>query len=229
MFKHTFASVNLIKRELSFFTFVMSLISTLFTLGFLSFSLVEGRGYFALNLILIIFALLNFAVYAVLHALHGREARQVKRLIKHCMRISKILLSAIPLFIIVYTLAFTSAELSRLELVFLPLMILFWMAQVIFEVCSLYAESRLALFADAIKMDVEGVVNPILKLRNAIKGESYRTDGVHVSDRNRAKILEELDSEAQPEQEAEEPTQKKDDFFTRLTKTGQAIKELIKK
>lgn len=229
MFKHTFASVNLIKRELSFFTFTANLISTLFTVIFLIYSLISGRGYFVVTIILAALTLINFTVYATIRSVQSREMKEVKKVVKHCYRITKIFLGAIPLVIVILTLAFTTEEFSRIELVFLPLMLLMWMAQVIFEISSLYTESRLALFADAIKMDVEGVVNPLLKIRNAIKGESYRNDDIHVSDRNRAKLNEELENEPEPDVEYEQSPPQKDDFFTRLTKTKDAIKELIKK
>ncbi|MBR5140429.1 MAG: hypothetical protein IKV16_05170 [Clostridia bacterium] len=228
MFKHTFASVNLIKRELSFFAFLVTVFSTLFTVSFLIASIAIGRGYTWLNVLLLVLVSLNFAVYALIRMNGTKEIRKISL---HVYRITKILLGFIPLAVVIFSLAFTSAELSRIELVFLPLILLMWMMQVVFEISSIYVDSRLVIFADAIKMDVEGVVNPLLKIRNAINGESYRNDDIHVSDKSRKKLADELERAAEnedPQQQEEIPTQK-DDFFTRLSKTKEAIRELIKK
>ena len=227
MFKHTFASVNLIKRELSFFAFLVSIISTLCTVTFLIVSIALGRGYPALNIVLLILVSLNFAVYATIRVLSG--AKEIRKISLHFYRIAKILLGLIPLVIVISSLAFTSAEFSRIELVFLPLVLLAWIMQVIFELFSLYVESRLALFADAIKIDVEGVVNPLLKLRNAINGESYRDDGIRISEQSRKKLNEELEREPEKSEPEYTDAPPKDDFFTRLSKTKEAIRELIKK
>ena len=102
------------------------------------------------------------------------------------------MLNAISLAIIIYTICFDPLSVSSILMVVVPLLIILWIMQLVFEVLSLYVRSRVDLFVDGIQMDFEAVIRPINKVRNAVLGAIGEDEGSDelVSEHNRA-ILEE--------------------------------------
>ena len=227
MFKHTRAYLKLIQDEISLFSFIANLTSSLFMIGYMIYSLIVGRGILAVNITLLSLALVNLAVYLVSKAVKSRGAEKFRRLERHIYNLSRIVINAVPLAAVIYSLAFTGEELSKIEMVFLPLMILLWIFQTALELVTLYLESRLRLFADAIALDYE----PIRRVVNSSKGDSSANDRSAVSDKNRALLSDmakQYARESKSEDEENEPVVK-DGWITRISNATEAIKELIKK
>ena len=185
MIKNTKASVNIILSELSFFAFLANLISPLFTIGYLTFSLMAGRGILAVNIALVSIAALNLAVFLITKNTENKSTKKMRRRVKHFCTLSKIVLNAIPLASVLYILAFTGEEISKIELALLPLMLLMWLVQLTLELVTLYVQNRLTLFTDAIKLDIEETVKPLTKVKNAFLGAPEKDDEEGVSDHNR--------------------------------------------
>ena len=224
MFKHTMASLNIIKGEAQFLSFIANVISSLFMIGYLIFASALGRGFLAVNITLCVLTAVNFTVYLVTRKKCSKESKRVRKISKHTYNISRIILNAIPLGFLLYILAFTNEEVSRIEMVLLPLLIIVWLAQIVFEFSSIYIQSRFTLFANGIEMDIENVIKPILKIRNAVNG----TDGegaFDISEHNRNLLS---DRAGETEKKKTENTVK-DELMDKLTKTKDKIKELIKR
>ena len=224
MLKHTMASVGIIKDELSFFSFIANVISSLFMVGYLVFASFVGRGVLWINISLCGLTAINFVTYLATRKKNSNESKSVRKFVKHFYRVSRIVLNAIPIGTVLYLLAFTNEEINRVELVFLPLLILVWLAQVVLEISTLYVESRFTLFVDGLKMDME----PILKIKNAILGNNDKEVDLNVSKGHRDMLAEEAERRAEYK-ESEEESDSKDGIVKRFTNTVSAIKEYIKK
>ena len=222
MFKHTMASVNIIKSELSLLSYIANIISAVFMMGYLIFASVWGRGFLAVNIILGVLTAANFLTYLITRNKCGKESKRVRKFVKHFYNISRIILNAIPLATILYILAFTAEEVSRIEMVLLPVLILIWLFQVVLEISSLYIQSRFTLFVDGIEMDIENAIKPILKLRNMINGTDAeaRLEGDKISEHNRTVLTEKVE---------ESDGLSKSDILEKLSKTKDKIKEFIKR
>ena len=224
MFKHTMASVNIIKSELSIISFIVNIISSVFMMGYLLFATLTRRGFLAVNIVLLVLAAVNFVTYLITRNRKDREAKSIRKFVKHFYNISRIVLNAIPLGTILYLLAFTTEEIKRIEMVFIPLLIIVWIMQVVLEISSLYIESRITLFVDGLKMDIE----PIMKIKNAISGDSIKNSDFAVSDSNRLLLSDEAEKYIE-EKKAQEEENPKDSFAKRISNTLGVIKEYIKK
>ena len=224
MFKHTMASVNIIKKELSVFSHLANIISSLFIMGYIIFSIVMERGLLGVNIALLAVTFINLIVYVIVSLKQTGELKKIRKVEKHIYKLSKICLNAIPLGTVIYSLAVEAGELSQLELVFMPLIILLWVVQVALEITTLYVESRLSLFTDGIKLDLE----PIFKIKNAWMGESKK-ETPPVSEKHRSLLTEEIESKEEDEVVVEDAPVAKEGVFTRLSNVASAVKELIKK
>ena len=224
MFKHTMASVNIIKKELSVFSHLANIISSLFIMGYIIFSIVMDRGLLGVNIALLAVTFINLIVYVIVSLKQTGELKKIRKVEKHIYKLSKICLNAIPLGTVIYSLAVDAGELSQLELVFMPLIILLWVVQVALEITTLYVESRLSLFTDGIKLDLE----PIFKIKNAWMGESKK-ETPPVSEKHRSLLTEEIESKEEDEVVVEDAPVAKEGVFTRLSNVASAVKELIKK
>ena len=227
MFKHTIASANIIKSELSLLSYLVNIVSSVFLIGYMIFATVIGRGFLAVNITLCVLTAVNFTVYLITRGKRDREAKSIRKFVKHFYNISRIILNAIPLGSVLYLLAFTSEDVSRIEMVFIPLLIILWIAQVIFEISSLYIESRMTLFVDGLRMDIE----PFMKIKNVISGESEKNLKSSVSDAHRALLTEEAEKyiAEKEEREEEERATPKDSIVKRIANTASIIKDYIKK
>lgn len=227
MFKHTMASVNIIKSEVSLLSYIANIISAVFMIGYLVFASVGGRGFLAVNITLAVLTAANFIIYLITRKSCDKEAKKIRNLSRHIYNISRIILNAIPLCTVLYVLAFTDEQISRIELVLLPLIILVWLAQVVLEIMSLYIRSRLTLFVDGIEMDIENVIRPLLKVKNLVSGNQGepKFDNERVSEHNRAVLTEQVEEDRKNREEHS----LKNEVLQKFEKTKEIVKEFIKR
>jgi len=218
MLKHTMASLNIIKGELSLLSYIANIISAIFMIGYLILASVWGRGLLAVNIALCVLTAANLLTYLITRNRCGKKSKRVRKFVKHFYNISRIILNAIPLATLLYILAFTTEEVSRIETVLLPVLIIIWLFQVVLEISSLYIQSRFTLFVDGIEMDIENLIKPLLKVRNMINGSDSepRFDSDRVSEHNRTVLSEKVGKREEHE------------GLDMLSKAKEKIKELIK-
>lgn len=219
MFKYTIASVNKIVGELRSLAHVMSVLTALFMILYLTVACILDIGYLALNIVLLALTVANFVTYLVVRYRSDRKVKRVGNRVNHACKISKIFLNLLSLATVVYTVAVNPESVSTFRLVMLPLMIIMWVLQFALEVISLYIESRLALFVDGIQMDLEGIIKPALRVKNAVNtfiGEE-EVDTEIVSARSR-KILSEQAAEDEAKRE-----RRKTKLYDRVTNKGSKI------
>ena len=224
MFKHTMASINIIKSEAALLSYVANIVSSLFMIGYLIFASALGRGFIAVNITLCVLTAANLIIYLATHTRCSKQSKTVRKFSKHIYNISRIILNAIPLGFLLYILAFTNDEVSRIEMVLIPILILVWLVQVILEFSSLYIQSRFTLFANGIEMDIENVIRPLLKIRNMVNGSDVE-GAFDISEHNRSRLTEKAEESEQNKAE----NSVKNEIIDKLTKTKDRIKELIKR
>ena len=227
MFKHTRAYLKLIQSELSLFSLIANLVSSFFMIGYMTYSLITDRGIMGVNIALLALAVVNLTIYLTVKAVKSGKADSFRRVEKHIYNISRIFINAVPLAAVIYSLAFAGEELSQIELVLLPLMILLWVFQTSLELVTLYLERRLRLFADAIALDYE----PIRKIVNSLKGDSRANETSQISEKSRV-LLSDMAAqyaEAKTDSDEEEAPVVKDGWLKRISNARDAFKELMKK
>ena len=227
MFKHTRAYLKLIQSELSLFSLIANLVSSFFMIGYMTYSLIADRGIMGVNIALLALAVVNLTIYLTVKAVKSGKADSFRRVEKHIYNISRIFINAVPLAAVIYSLAFAGEELSQIELVLLPLMILLWVFQTALELVTLYLERRLRLFADAIALDYE----PIRKIVNSLKGDSRANETSQISEKNRVlrSDMAAQYAEEKPDSDEEEAPVVKDGWIKRISNARDAFKELMKK
>ena len=227
MFKHTRAYLKLIQSELSLFSLIANLVSSFFMIGYMTYSLIADRGIMGVNIALLALAVVNLTIYLTVKAVKSGKADSFRRVEKHIYNISRIFINAVPLAAVIYSLAFAGEELSQIELVLLPLMILLWVFQTALELVTLYLERRLRLFADAIALDYE----PIRKIVNSLKGDSRANETSQISEKNRVLLADMAAqyAEEKPDSDEEEAPVVKDGWIKRISNARDAFKELMKK
>ena len=227
MFKHTKASMNIIMDEISFLSYLANIISSAFLMAYLVYASIVGRGYLAVNIVLCVLCAANLTTYLITRKRKEKEAKRVRKFVYHFYRISKIILNAIPLGTVLYLLAFTNDEINRIEIVLLPLMIISWIFQVVFEITYFYVENRLTLLVDGFELDVENAIKPVLKVKNFISGnnEEPRFDSETISEHNRALLTE----RAEEDQKKKEQNSPKSEISEKINRAKEAIKEFIKR
>lgn len=223
MFKYTVASVNKIIGELRSLAHVMSILTALFMTGYLTVACILDIGFLALNIVLLALTVANFVTYLAVHYRADKKSKKVGKRVNHACKISKFFLNLLSLAAVVYTVAVSPESVSTFRLVMLPLMIIIWVLQFVLEVISLYIESRLALFVDGIQMDLEGVVRPAIRVRNAVNtfiGEEEIEEDT-VSEHNR-KILSEQAAEDEGKRE-----RKKNEIYSKVYNKGSKILKTV--
>ena len=225
MLRHTRAYFKLIQDEISLFSMIANLVSSVFMIGYMIYSLITARGILAVNITLLSLAVINLTVYLVAKIVKSKGTEKFRKIERRIYGISRVFINAVPLSAVIYSLAFTSEEFSRIELVMLPLMILFWIFQTSLEFITLYLESRLKLFADAIALDYE----PVRKIVNSLKGNGSANETSAVSEKNRTFLSDIADEYAEENKSDSEEPLVKDSWLTRISNVKDAVKELIKK
>ena len=222
MFKHTRAYLKLIQSELSLFSLIANLVSSFFMIGYMTYSLIADRGIMGVNIALLALAVVNLTIYLTVKAVKSGKADSFRRVEKHIYNISRIFINAVPLAAVIYSLAFAGEELSQIELVLLPLMILLWVFQTALELVTLYLERRLRLFADAIALDYE----PIRKIVNSLKGDSRANETSQISEKNRVlrSDMAAQYAEEKPDSDEEEAPVVKDGWIKRISNARDALK-----
>ena len=84
MFKHTMASYNIIKGEISLLSYLANIISSVFMIGYLIFSSVTGGGILGVNITLAALTAINLATYLITKAKKSAESKKLRKFLKHC-------------------------------------------------------------------------------------------------------------------------------------------------
>ena len=192
MLKYTIAASKKIVDDLRLLANVITIVMQSFMICYLGVAIALNNGSRAINSTLCALTAINFIVYLITYGRSGKRAKSIKGAVSRSYTYIKLSLNAFSLASVIYSIYVSASSVSGITMVIAPIMILLWVAQVVFQLAKAYAENRLKLFTDALKMDFDFVLNPINKAKNLVHdflGEE-REEMKGASDRNR-RILEE--------------------------------------
>ena len=174
MIKYTMSAYRIIKQELISVSFLVTLISSLMMLAYLTYSAIVGNGERVINVVLCVITAVNFLTYIFMRRAEKKAIKHARKWIKHTCRITKLCINAVSLGIIIYAAAVAPEQVSAISLVLLPLMIILWVLQAILEIVTLYTTSRLELLINGLQMDAAPILTPVAKVKGivgAVMGE----------------------------------------------------------
>ena len=172
MLDHTRAALEKIKRDITVFSRIYTVVLQSVVLIYFTAALLLHKGYFAVNAVGLSVTLFYLVFYLVTIRSSGRVALGRRRRVKRIVKLIKLSLSAFTLAAILYsvfTASFAEGEgVTPFTVVTLPILLIVWVLQLIIEVLKYYISAELDLFADGMKMDAEKVSAPINALKNRV-------------------------------------------------------------
>lgn len=197
MLKYTVAASKKIVDDLRLLAHIVTILMQSFMICYLGVAIVLNNGSRIINAVLCTLTALNFIVYLVTYGRSEKRAKTIKGAVSRSYTYIKLSLNAFSLASVIYSIYVSAAEVSGITLVIAPIMILLWVAQVLFQLAKVYAENRFNLFLDALKMDFEFVLNPLNKAKNMVhdflgeERETYKD----ASEKNRRILTERAEAD----------------------------------
>lgn len=193
MFKYTRAAMNRIVSSIKTIAHVANITMQSLMIIYLAFSMIFERGSLLINGILLGLTAANLIFYLVTYAKEERGAKKLRRRVSRICIWAKLSINLVPLASICYSVYVGAPEVTSFTLIVTPLMIILWVAQVVFNLARLYIEHSAALFMDGIEMDMQQIRQPLVSVKNRIHDffdEEHETaENRDVSGRSR-RILE---------------------------------------
>ena len=171
MLDHTRAALEKIKRDITVFSRVYTVVLQTVVLIYFTVALLLPKGYFAVNIVGVSVTLFYLVFYLVTIRSGGRAAAGRRRRVKRIVKLIKLSLSAFTLATIAYSVFIASSDgegVTPFTVVTLPILLIVWVLQIIIEVLKYYISAKLDLFVDGIRLDVESVSAPISEIKNRV-------------------------------------------------------------
>lgn len=164
MVKYTVASIELIIADLKRYYQIFRWLSFVVMLAYFIFASIIGLGIRWVNISL---AGIIFVYQTITLFITSRQARKILR--RNYARI-KLIIRAISLGMLIYGIYEAAAtDIKPINIILVTLMIVFWIAQTVFEIILEIAEKEKDLLVAAIKADIQDVKDTIKAPVNAVK------------------------------------------------------------
>ncbi len=236
MFKYTRASLDKIGEELKLISHLYTIIMQVIMLAYFTFALVLPKGYVAVNIIGIAVTAFYLGFYLITHYSEKKASDKSRLIVKKVVKYIKLTLSAFTLATVMYSAIMATSALdgavTPFTLITTPIMIVVWVLQIAVELLTVYTTSRINIFTDGLKMDLEPVVNPAIKAENAFrrffKEEEKSELSVDEKTRDELKKRAEEKSEAKKEETKEKWERRGEVLVERIKESGDALAEKLK-
>lgn len=189
MLKYTRASIDIIIADLRRYYNIFKYVSRLAMIAYFIFAIIAGLGLFPVNIAMLSLISLYSLVELIFDFKH-------KKLIRRSYKWLIIILRAISLGFVVYGVYETSEKATPLAIILITLMIIFWLAQIIFEIIVEIFEDKRDLFLAAVHEDFketkEKYGKPIETVKNVfnfIRGKESEPVDEEEKDSREVKIL----------------------------------------
>ena len=196
MFKYTRASIDLIIKDLKRIYRTFRIISFLVMFSYFVFAAIVGLGIRWVNItlasILLAYQIVDFII----------SSKRAKKYVRRGYTWIKIIVRAISLGFIIYGIYEAAENVTPLTIILVTLMIIFWIAQIIFEILLEIFEDKRDLLLDAVKKDFdiykeryEKPINTVKKVVDFFKGEKPKeVDVIEVEEKKDSKNIKRLDN-----------------------------------
>lgn len=168
MLKYTIAACSRIVKDLKILAHTVTIIMQSVMIVYLTFAAIVGNGSRAINITLASLTAANLVFYLITYGRNDKKSKKVRGAVSRVYVWAKLSLNAISLASVIYSIYASAAYETGLTVVVAPIMIVLWVAQVLFQIIKAYVENRAALFTDGLRMDFEFVMKPVNKAKNII-------------------------------------------------------------
>ncbi|MBQ7349019.1 MAG: hypothetical protein IJW47_03390 [Clostridia bacterium] len=160
MLDNTRKAVDKVKRDIDVIKWILEYGINILTLIYLAVSLVFGFGDFIVNVALLIIT----GLFVIFNIVYGKKelskkqkkiARKKYKNAKKVLNVCKLTIKTYYLGIILYAMAFSTAEASSISIILTTLMIIAWVLSVTVELVKLIFELEKDRIIDGIKADFE--------------------------------------------------------------------------
>lgn len=236
MFKYTRAAADKIGAELNLLSHVFTIVMQAIMLVYFTFALILPKGYTTVNIIGIIVTAFYLIFYLITHRAESRAAQKRKKLVSKIVKFIKLSLSAFTLGTVMYSAIMATSALdgavTPFTLITTPIMILVWVFQIAIELLKYYTTSRVNIFLDGLKMDIEPVVNPGIKAENLLRRffKDEEKELLEVDDKTRQDLKARADaaSEKKSAETLEKWERRGEVLVERIKEGGEAIADRFK-
>lgn len=164
MVKYTVASIELIIADLKRYYQIFRWLSFVIMLGYFIFAAVVGLGIFWVNVALagVILAYQITTLFVT--------SKRARRILRRSNARIKLIIRAISLGMLIYGIYEAAAtDIKPINIILVTLMIVFWIAQTVFEIILEIAEKEKDLLVAAIKQDFQDIKDTVKAPVNAVK------------------------------------------------------------
>ena len=155
MFDYTRASLNKIKKDLSFIKWIFDYGSHIIISIYLIIALIMGSGDLIINIILLGLSLATF-IYTIIysHSSTTKKEKQQAKKTKHWLKMGSLIVKAISFGITLYGMYVSSTTTSPISIIFTTLMLIVWILSVVVEVATIFVEIEVDYIIEGLKYDV---------------------------------------------------------------------------
>ena len=119
-------------------------------------------------------SLAYFVFFIFANGKNTKKMKAAKKSVRHSYKIIKISASSFNLAVLLYSIYAFPSEVKPISIVLATLMTVLWVLQLVIELFSAFAESRVSLLLTALEADFEAFMRPLSNAQNfvrKIKGE----------------------------------------------------------
>ena len=226
MLKYTVAAWNTIVNDMKLISKLATIIMQSFMIVYLTLGIIFTNGNVIVNSVLLGLTVVHFGLYLCTDGKKGETAKRVKGVSSKVYTYAKLMINAVSLASIIYSIYVSPDIVSSITLVTTPLMIVLWVLQLLFELVKIYVERRATLFIDGIKMDFEVVIKPLTKARNLLHdfiGEEREAEDT-VTESSRRILTEQASID-----EEEKKKKPKNIFLRAFDEVKRRVRDAVKK
>ena len=167
MLDYTLAALNKTVTDLKRFAYFFNIGAQLFSVAYLVYAIVLRIGYIYANVALAAVTAAYTVFYII--AFRGGDNKKVRRAVKKAYNGIKLCIKGISLGIAIYGIYIATEHTTLVSIVMAALNIISWALQIVLTLTVGFAEARVSLIAEAVKLDAAKFTRPIESVGNLIK------------------------------------------------------------
>lgn len=165
MFDYSRAAIAIILEDIKKWSKIFKIVFSIFTLLYLSYSIIVDNGIFHINIALISL----YVIYTILELVtYRRQMKRFKKIVERSYKWSALSLKAFTLGTLLYGVYVGTHDLTGLSMILTTLMIILWTLQVLLEIIIFVMEPKVKLMLAGILYDAK----PYINIANFVKKES---------------------------------------------------------
>lgn len=153
MFIHTREALNQVVRDFKFASRTCTFGTQIFYIGYLIYAICAGVGYLWANIALLAICGIYFIFTALTLELKSKELKLIKRNTRHTFRWVKILIRAVVLVSMVYSIYISATAPTPITIILTVISVIGWLLSLSLELITIYVENRVKMLINGLKED----------------------------------------------------------------------------